>query len=72
MTEVEDHPGQYEDKSINYADPIRYLKEYGFNGYVNSEFEGQRYCQDEDESELINEVEQVRRHHELRNGCYQW
>jgi len=65
MTEVEGCPGQYEEKSINYADPIRYLKEGGFDGYINSEFEGQRYCQDMGIAGLIDEVEQVRRHHEM-------
>ena len=65
MTEVEGHPGQYEEKSINYADPIRYLKEGGYDGYINSEFEGQRYCQDMGYEGLIDEVEQVRRHHEM-------
>jgi mRNA-degrading endonuclease HigB of HigAB toxin-antitoxin module len=65
MTEVAGMPGQYEDKAIDYATPIKYLKECGFNGYINSEFEGQRYCQDAGEDKLINEIEQVRRHHEM-------
>ena len=65
MTEIEGHPGQYEDKSIYYEEPIRYLKEGGFDGYIDSEFEGQRFCQDAGEENLINEVEQVRRHHEM-------
>ena len=65
MTEIEGKPGQYEDKAIDYANPIKYLKECGFNGYINSEFEGQRYCQDQEEKDMINEVEQVRRHHEM-------
>ena len=64
MTEIEGKPGQYEDKSIDYATPIKYLKEMGFNGYIDSEFEGQRYCQDGEEY-MIDEVEQVRRHHEM-------
>lgn len=65
MTEIPGQPGQYEDKAIEYAKPIQYLKECGFNGYINSEFEGQRYCQDGGEDKLIHEVEQVRRHHEM-------
>jgi len=65
MTEIEGNRGQYEDKAIDYATPIKYLKECGFNGYINSEFEGQRYCQDAGEDMLIDEVEQVRRHHEM-------
>lgn len=65
MTEIEGKPGQYEDKSIEYAKPIQYLKECGYDGYIDSEFEGQRYCQDNGEENLIDEVEQVRRHHEM-------
>ncbi len=65
MTEIEGKPGQYEDKAIDYATPIKYLKECGFKGYINSEFEGQRYCQDRNEEDLISEVEQVRRHQEM-------
>lgn len=65
MTEIEGKPGQYEDKAIDYTTPIKYLKECGFNGYINSEFEGQRYCQDAGEDKLIDEVVQVRRHHEM-------
>lgn len=65
MTEIEGKPGQYEDKAIEYAKPIQYLKECGFDGYIDSEFEGQRYCQDAGEENLIDEVEQVRRHHEM-------
>lgn len=64
MTEIPGKPGQYEDKSIDYETPIKFLKECGFNGYINSEFEGQRYCQDGEEY-MISEVEQVRRHHEM-------
>ncbi len=65
MTEIEGRPGQYEDKAIDYETPIRYLKECGFDGYIDSEFEGQRYCQDGGVDQMIDEVEQVRRHHEM-------
>lgn len=65
MTEIEGKPGQYEDKAIDYENPIRYLVEGGFTGYINSEFEGQRDQQDRGEAYLVNEVEQVRRHHEM-------
>jgi hypothetical protein len=65
MTEIPGKPGQYEDKSINYADPIEYLKKGGYNGYINSEYEGQRSQQDRGYEFLANEVEEVRRHHEM-------
>ncbi len=67
MTEIAGSPGQYEDKAIDYATPIKFLKEHGFNGYINSEFEGQRYCHDSGLENMIDEVEQVRRHHEMLN-----
>ena len=51
MTEIPGRPGCYEDKCIDYETPMKYLREHGFDGYINSEFEGQ--------------VEQVRRHHEM-------
>ncbi|MBO5999383.1 MAG: hypothetical protein J6P87_06815 [Lachnospiraceae bacterium] len=65
MTEIEGEPGHYEDKAINYADPIRILNEEGFTGYINSEYEGQRDQQDRGKEFLPNEVEEVRRHHEM-------
>ena len=70
MTEIPGQPGCYEDKAIDYATPIKYLKEHGFSGYINSEYEGQRDQQDMGVEGLADEVEQVRRHHEmLRRLC---
>lgn len=65
MTEIPGQPGQYEDKSTDYENAIRYLVQGGYNGYINSEFEGQRDQQDRGEEYLVDEVEQVRRHHEM-------
>lgn len=65
MTEIPGKPGSYEDKSIDYETPIKYLKEHGFDGYINSEYEGQRDQQDCGIEFLADEVEQVRRHHEM-------
>ncbi len=65
MTEIEGQPGCYEDKSINYEDPIRILCENGFDGYIDSEYEGQRCQQDRGVAYLADEVEEVRRHHEM-------
>lgn len=65
MTEIEGQPGHYEDKAINYEDPIRILCEEGFDGYIDSEYEGQRAQQDMGIENLPNSVEQVRRHHEM-------
>jgi sugar phosphate isomerase/epimerase len=65
MTEIAGKPGCYEDKAIDYETPIKYLKEHGFNGFINSEYEGQRDQQDRGIEYLADEVEQVRRHHEM-------
>jgi hypothetical protein len=65
MTEIPGEPGHYEDKAIDYENPMRILKEHGFSGYINSEFEGQRDQQDRGMEYLADEVEQVRRHHEM-------
>lgn len=65
MTEIPGKPGCYEDVSIDYENPIRYLKECHYDGYINSEYEGQRDQQDQGYGRLPDEVEQVRRHHEM-------
>ena len=65
MTEIPGRPGCYEDKSIDYETPMKYLRENGYDGYINSEFEGQRDQQDIGYENLIDEVDQVRKHHEM-------
>ena len=65
MTEIPGKPGCYEDKAIDYETPMKYLREHGFDGYIDSEFEGQRDQQDMGIEGLVDEVEQVRRHHEM-------
>lgn len=51
--------------SINYEEPIRILKEIGWDGYICSEFEGQRHYHGQDCPYEEDEIEQVRRHHEM-------
>ena len=65
MTEIPGKPGQYEELCIDYETTLRHLRENGFDGYINSEFEGQRDQQDRGVEYLVDEVEQVRRHHEM-------
>ena len=65
MTEIPGRPGEYEDRSIDYETPIRILKEEGYDGYIDSEYEGQRHQQDMGEENLPDSVEEVRRHHEM-------
>lgn len=65
MTETEGKAGSYEDKSIDYANPLQVLKENGYNGYINSEYEGQGFMQDGTLEDMADEVDQVRRHHKM-------
>ena len=65
MTEIPGKPGQYEEKSMQYAKVINILNDCGYNGYIDSEYEGQRSQQDMGYEGLPDEVEQVRRHHEM-------
>ncbi|HKT86039.1 MAG TPA: TIM barrel protein [Novosphingobium sp.] len=50
----------YIEPSIPYDEIIAVLKQGGYNGYVCSEYEGNRWIEDLEEP---NSVEQVRRHH---------
>ncbi|MCF0133093.1 MAG: xylose isomerase [Blautia sp.] len=65
MTEIPGKPGQYEDKAIDYETPMRILQECGYEGYIDSEYEGQRDQQDMGFENLPDSVEEVRRHHEM-------
>ncbi len=65
MTEIPGEPGHYEDASIDYVTPFKYLAEGGYEGYVNTEYEGQRHKQDRGIEYMANEIEEVRRHHEM-------
>ncbi|MEU6192249.1 hypothetical protein [Streptomyces sp. NPDC047061] len=65
MSPLPMQPGEYHEISIDYDAAIRALKEGGFDGYINSEYEGQRYFQDRGREDLMDEVEQVRRHQKM-------
>ena len=65
MIEIEGQPGQYEEPSMMYKEVIDVLKANNWSGYINTEFEGQRYDQDRGFDHLADEVEQVRRHHKM-------
>lgn len=65
MSEAEGQPGVYEDKCVDYENPIRILKEIGYDGYINSEYEGQRRFQDRGVEDLIDEADQVRKHQSM-------
>lgn len=65
MSEVPGKPGTYQDISMDYEGPIQFLKDAGYEGYINSEYEGQRRFQDRGVEDLISEVDQVRKHQEM-------
>ncbi|MEU4896420.1 hypothetical protein AB0B12_27435 [Streptomyces sp. NPDC044780] len=65
MSEIPGRAGQYQDIAIDYDAAIGALKAGGFDGYINSEYEGQRYFQDRGREDLMDEVDQVRRHQEM-------
>ncbi|SPB18190.1 hypothetical protein NOV72_05389 [Caballeronia novacaledonica] len=65
MSEVPGKPGQFQDIAIDYKSAISALKDGGFDGYINSEYEGQRYYQDRGREDMKSEVDQVRRHQEM-------
>ena len=65
MTEIPGEPGHYEDIAIPYAEVIPYLVKAGWDGYIDSEYEGQRNQQDLGKDFLPSGVEEVRRHHEM-------
>lgn len=65
MSEVPGQPGQYQDMAFDYTAGIGALRTGGYQGYLNSEYEGQRYWQDRGREEYKSEVEQVRQHQEM-------
>ncbi len=65
MTEIPGEPGHYEEKSMEYPEVIAILSDLGYDGYIDSEYEGQRHQQDMGYEGLPDEIEQVRRHHEM-------
>jgi hypothetical protein len=65
MSPIPGRPGEYQDISIDYEAPLAALRDGGYDGYINSEYEGQRYFQDRGREDLMSEVDQVRRHQEM-------
>ena len=58
-------PGQFEDPSFMYEEVIKVLKDNNWDGYICTEFEGQGSCRGNVDQVMVDEVEQVRRHHEM-------
>jgi len=62
---IEVAPRVYDDPSTMNAEVIEVLKKNNWDGYICTEYEGQRSRQDLDREHLADEVEQVRRHHQM-------
>ena len=62
-------PGQFEDPSFLYEEVIQVLKDHNWDGYIDTEFEGQGSCRGFIGQAMVDEVEQVRRHHEMLKRC---
>ena len=54
-----------EEPSIDNENVVRLLKESGYDGYIATEFEGQRYFHDVGCGENADEIEEVRRNQEM-------
>lgn len=65
MSEIPGEPGHYQDATIDYASAVQALKDGAYDGYINTEYEGQRYFQDLSRDQLMDEIDQVRRHQEM-------
>lgn len=65
MVEIPGQPGEYDDPSTRYEEVFDVLKRNNWDGYMCTEFEGQRSWQDLPREQLIDEVDQVRRHHNM-------
>lgn len=65
MSPAPGRPGEFHDIAIDYASGVAALVQGGFAGYINSEYEGQRYWQDRWRDDMQDEVVQVRRHQEM-------
>jgi hypothetical protein len=62
MSERQNNPEHFEEKSIDYAGVISALKSGNYSGYINSEYEGQRYFHDLEVEDWMSETDQVVRH----------
>lgn len=65
MVEIPGQPGQYDDPSTRCEEVFDVLKRNNWDGFICTEFEGQRSWQDLPREQLIDEVDQVRRHHNM-------
>ena len=50
----------YAENGIDFKNALKVLKEIGYEGYINTEYEGQLFIVDPKD---VDEVEQVRRQH---------
>ena len=60
MTEIPGKPGCYEDACIDYETPMKYLKQYGYDGYINLNMRDSGISRIAEWKYLPDDVEQVR------------
>jgi hypothetical protein len=65
MSAIPGRLGEYQDISIDYEAAIAALKAGHYEGYINTEYEGQRLYQDRGREYYMSEVQQVQRHQEM-------
>ena len=65
MAEVPEGPGEYDNPSTMNTEVIEVLKQNCWDSYVNTEFGGQAACQNLPRDQLVDEVQQVRRHQDM-------
>ena len=69
MIEIPGQPGHYTEPAERFEDVISLLKQNNWDGYICTEFEGQRAWQDCTRDKWIDEVDQVRKNHEMLKRC---
>ena len=65
LNEIPGQPGHYEEPALLYKEVIDILKKHDWDGYICTEYEGQRSHQGMGHGIEGDEIEQVRRHHEM-------
>ena len=65
MVEIPDKPGHYHEPATMYKEVFDVLKKNNWDGYIDTEFEGQAAYGDLPKEQFLDEVEQVRRHHRM-------
>lgn len=58
-------PETLTETGINYEEPLQVMKDMGYDGYICSEFEGQRFYQTDNYDDSSYEKEELKLHHKM-------